>query len=95
MTAHEPHALGWPIKVAVFTAKQFGLLVREAGVKRISFHGLRHSSASIALAAGEPVANVAKRLGHANAGITWKVYAHAVDSMQAPSAQRLGALLHG
>ena len=42
----------------------------------ITFHQLRHTHASIAIAQGlEPTA-VAKRLGHSNASVTLGIYAH-------------------
>jgi integrase len=52
-------------------------LMRKVGVRR-SLHSLRHTNASGMLSKGVPVATVAKRLGHANAGITLSIYAHAL-----------------
>jgi len=74
---------------------RFVELVAKAGVKRIKFHGLRHTCATLLLQAGTPVHVVARRLGHANVGMTLNVYAHATRGMQEDAAARLGALLHG
>lgn len=47
-------------------------------------HGLRHLHASLLLTKGLPLAEVSRRLGHANAAITAAVYTHAVrDDRQA------------
>jgi integrase len=49
---------------------------RLAKVRVRSPHSLRHTYASISLAAGEDLAYVSKQLGHANPGITLTVYTH-------------------
>ena len=43
---------------------------------QITFHGLRHTSATIALDAGVATQVVSKRLGHATVSITLDIYAH-------------------
>ncbi len=66
-----------------------------AGVKRIKFHGVRHTVAALLLQSGVPVHVVGARLGHANVSMALKVYAHALPNMQADAADRLAAVLHG
>jgi integrase len=68
-------------------------VTRAAGVPTIKFHGLRHTCATLLLAAGVPVQVVAQRLGHAQVSMTLEVYAHALPDMQRDAAARLGALL--
>ena len=63
--------------------------VDRAGVKRIRFHDLRHTHATLALQRGEPVPDVAARLGHDPATLL-RVYAHAVPP--ASRGDRLGFL---
>ena len=48
----------------------------QRGAGRTGFHVLRHTAASAWLAAGLTVVQVAALLGHADPGITLKVYAH-------------------
>jgi integrase len=48
------------------------------GKKGISLHSLRHTHASALLAAGVPIANVSKRLGHRDPYTTAKIYQHAL-----------------
>jgi integrase len=64
--------------IATLSGRRFKKVVTAAGVKRIKFHGLRHTCATLILGAGEPVHVVAQRLGHAKATITLEVYAHAL-----------------
>jgi integrase len=42
----------------------------------VSFHELRHTHASILIAKGVPITEIAHRLGHASAATTLSVYAH-------------------
>lgn len=44
----------------------------------VSVHSLRHTNATLQIAAGVPLTTVAKRLGHANTVTTSKIYAHAI-----------------
>ena len=69
--------------------------MKTAGVKRIKFHGLRHTCASLLLAAGAPVHVVAARLCHANVSMTLDVYVHPLLNMQHDAADRLADMLHG
>lgn len=55
-------------------------LCKSAGVPRIKFHGLRHTHATLLLTAGAAVHEVSARLGHADATITMRIYAHALPS---------------
>ena len=48
----------------------------EAGVPIINLHGLRHSHASLLIRRSVPLPDIAKRLGHKNAGITLSIYSH-------------------
>jgi integrase len=87
--------LGQPLSLGCIGEGEFGRLIKASGVRRIKFHGLRHTSATLSLQAGTPVHVVAARLGHANPAMTLTVYAHALPGQQAAAAERLGALLHG
>jgi integrase len=66
--------------------KAFGELVRAIGVRRITFHGLRHTHISHQLMDGVHVKVVSERAGHANVGITLLVYAAFIPNMQADAA---------
>jgi integrase len=51
-------------------------LVERAGLPRITLHGLRHSYASVSLAAGVPIEVLSRRLGHAQVSTTYDLYVH-------------------
>jgi integrase len=52
----------------------------------VSFHGLRHSCASLLLAAGVPVRDVSELLGHSDVRLTLTSYAHVLDENRAKMA---------
>jgi len=56
-------------------------------------HDLRRWTATTAITGGHDVRTVAGRLGHANAAMTLRVYAHAVAAADETLAQTLGAAL--
>ena len=87
--------LGQPLQANNLGERSFARLCASAKVKRITFHGLRHTSATLLLAAGEPVHIVSERLGHSDVSITLNVHAHVLKTHQKGAAERIGALLHG
>jgi integrase len=73
---------------------QFRRLTAAAGVPRIRFHDLRHTSATLMLENNEHPKIVQERLGHANIRITLDRYSHVTPSMQRDAAARLDALIN-
>lgn len=71
----------------------FERVICRAGVPRIRFHDLRHTAATLRLAAGTHPKVVQEMLGHANVSITLDTYSHAVPGMQAESAEKFAALI--
>jgi integrase len=69
-----------------------------AGVPALTFHGLRHTSATLALSAKPvpvPIHVVSERLGHATVSITADIYAHVLEDQRTDAAQRIGGALYG
>lgn len=69
-------------------------LVRTAGVPRIRFHDLRHTSATLMLANGVHPKIVQERLGHADISMTLNRYSHVTPGMQRDAADTLDAALN-
>jgi integrase len=61
----------------------------------LSFHGLRHSAASLMLAGGADIAVVSKLMGHASISITSDIYAHLVGTVASDAVNRAAALITG
>jgi integrase len=87
--------LGDPLQVNNLGQREYAKLLTASGVRRIKFHGMRHTCATLLLQAGVPAHVVQKRLGHKRIEMTLSTYAHALPSMQQDAAARLGAILHG
>lgn len=73
--------------------KIFHKLTKLAGVRRIRFHDLRHTAASLLVRQGVPIKAVAERLGHADASITMRVYTHVYEEQRRQAALPLAELL--
>ena len=71
----------------------FWRLLREAGLPRIRLHDLRHTMATLMLAAGEHPKVVSERLGHSTVSITLDTYSHVLPGLQAAAAERLAVTL--
>jgi len=69
--------------------------VAAAELPRIRLHDLRHTSATLALAAGEHPKVVQERLGHATISQTMDTYAHVTPALHEAAADRLAALVDG
>jgi integrase len=61
---------------------------KEAGVKRIRIHDLRHSAVSLLIEMGFPALAIAERMGHESIDITYR-YAHLFPTRQTEMAEKL------
>ena len=73
--------------------QMFDKQVKNSGLPRIRLHDLRHTHATLALAAGVHPKVVSERLGHATVAFTLDVYSHAVPALQEEAADRIAALI--
>ena len=74
-------------------ADRFDVLVKRASVPRVRFHDLRHTHASLMLAAGVHPKVVQERPGHANITVTLQTYSHVIPAMQTAAASQFAALI--
>ena len=68
-------------------SKDFKAQLEKAGVKKIRFHDLRHTAASLMLNHGVPVIVVSKILGHSKTSTTLDIYGHIIPVMQEEAAR--------
>lgn len=71
----------------------FSDFIRKSNLPHITIHSLRHTNATLQIAAGVPLTTVAKRLGHANTTTTARIYAHAIRSADEAAAETLENIL--
>lgn len=105
--AAEALALGpeWPDLGLVFTSgagtlveprnlsRFFDQLIAAAGVRRIRFHDLRHTCASLLLAQGVPARVVMDVLGHSQLAITTDLYSHVMPTALREAADAMDRAL--
>jgi integrase len=85
-------AYGKPMKPANL-GHAFSAFARAHGLD-VVYHSLRHTSASVQLAAGVDVRTVAGRLGHANPTTTLARYSHLLTQADRDAAERIDTLLN-
>ena len=76
-----------------YLAREFKRLLTEAGLPQMRLYDLRHTAATLALAAGVPAKVISEQLGHASSAFTLDAYAHVLPPMQADAAKRVAVLL--
>lgn len=67
----------------------FARALHDAGIPHVRLHDLRHSFASMALAAGVDLKTVSSALGHSTISTTADVYAHVTDSLMRDAAEKI------
>lgn len=98
------HVAGRPADDLVFTSSNGAVLrasnfrrdvwdaaVKSAGLDGLVPHGLRHTAASLAIAAGADVKVVQQMLGHKSATMTLDLYGHLFENRLDDVAERLDA----
>ncbi|MGY5007213.1 tyrosine-type recombinase/integrase [Streptomyces sp. 900105755] len=83
---------GGPIDPANLN-RSFRSLLERAGLRRVRFHDLRHSTATLLLEQGVELVVIKELLGHAHIGVTATVYAHVRLRLQRDAVNLLGRTL--
>ncbi|MFB7556070.1 tyrosine-type recombinase/integrase [Streptomyces brevispora] len=84
---------GGPLDPANMT-RRFAAFLSRAGLRRIRFHDLRHSTATLLLEQGIDLVVIKELLGHAHIGVTAGVYAHVRLRLQRQAIDTLGSVLN-
>ncbi|MFB7376322.1 tyrosine-type recombinase/integrase [Kitasatospora purpeofusca] len=103
---HEAAGLRWNPRGYIFTApnsalpvepstlnRRFATLLHQAGLRRIRFHDLRHTTATLLLDQGVELVVIKELLGHAHIGVTATVYTHVRLRIQRNAIDLLGNAL--
>jgi integrase len=94
MTLTSGESLGTPLEPSNLR-RDFDALTATAGLRRIRFHDLRHTCASLLFAQGVPPRVVMDLLGHSTLSITTDLYAHVMPSTLADAASAMDDILGG
>ncbi|MEG2060097.1 MAG: site-specific integrase, partial [Lachnospiraceae bacterium] len=72
-----------------YVTSAFPVLLKKHGLRKIRYHDLRHSCASLLLANGVPMKQIQEWLGHSDFSTTANVYAHLDYNSKISSAAAL------
>jgi integrase len=86
-----PTDLGGPQDGTV-VSRSFAAPAVGSGLTGLRFHDLRHSSVSLLLRSGEPMADVSRRAGHAGISVTIDTYGHQLGAGRS-MADTMGTIL--
>jgi integrase len=82
-----------PLRRSNLHRRSWKPLLERAKLPHVPFHALRHTAATLALAAGVNPKVVQERLGHSSIALTLDTYSHAVPTLGRDAAARLDAVL--
>lgn len=80
---------GTPVSLDNFRSRQWKALTEAAGLSGVGFHSLRHTHATLLIAAGVPVKVVSERLGHKDVAVTMRTYVSVLPTMQQTAVEAI------
>lgn len=69
-------------------------IIKKYNLKRITFHGLRHTSISLQISSGIQAQIISKRAGHSSISVTHNTYSHFFDNGFKEVADKMDNFLH-
>ena len=75
--------------------KRFQIMLKRANCKKVRFHDLRHTFATMALENGIDIKTLSAMIGHVSAETTLNIYSHVTDTMQQQAAVRIDREIGG
>ncbi len=75
--------------------KRLQLILERAGCKKVRFHDLRHTFATMALEHGMDVKTLSATIGHVSSATTLDIYSHITDTMQRQAAVHIDRKIVG
>jgi integrase len=83
---------GMPLRQKV-VKREFRKLLAKAGIRSVRLYDLRHTAATLGIAAGVSVKVISDQLGHASISFTLERYSHVLPSIQDEAAAKVERLL--
>ena len=72
-----------------YVRKRLQVILERAGCKRVRFHDLRHTFATMSLENGMDVKTLSAIIGHVSSATTLNIYTHVTDEMQKNAARNI------
>jgi integrase len=70
-------------------------LKRDSHLKKITFHGLRHTSVSLLIDKNNAIKIISERIGHAKIGTTKDIYGHLLEVADKKAVDSLDEIFNG
>ena len=67
--------------------------LKRAGLRRVRWHDLRHSYASLMISNDANIKFISQQLGHTSTRTTWDIYGHLLPEPGEQAGQKLDALI--
>ena len=88
-------ALGTPVDRGNVVKREFWPLLKQAVLRRIRFHDLRHTFTTLLIDQGESPKDIKAQLGHASIQVTMDCNGHLLPEVNQQAARRLEDSLFG
>jgi integrase len=91
-----PGEYGAPMSKGNLNRRQFKAVVKAAGLDQTAFslYSLRHTAATLSIAAGVNLKAVAEKLGHTDVTVLLRTYSHVLPSMREDATAKLADMLY-
>lgn len=84
---------GKPLSRQNLVQKHFYGTLKDAGVKRVEFHALRHSYATLMIASGANMKYLQHQMGHSSIRVTMDMYGHLLPEVGEGVGKKLDSLI--
>lgn len=74
-------------------SRWFNKFIKKHGLKHITFHGLRHTNATILINKNIDIVSISRWLGHAKPSTTTDIYAHALEAVERKMADTFDEII--
>lgn len=74
-------------------SKWFAKFIKRKGLKKITFHQLRHTSATMLINSGINIKALSARLGHSDTSTTLNIYSHQLKSVDKIAAEKMEKIM--
>ena len=90
-----PSHTGTPIDHYNLVQRHYEPALKRAGLRRIKFHSLRHSYASMLIEQAEYPKYIQSQMGHSSINVTMDIYGHLMKAVNQDSPTKLEKMLFG
>ncbi|TDL72431.1 hypothetical protein E2R56_14560 [Rhodococcus qingshengii] len=87
-----PNSFGHPLRPDSVSQWWNRFLKKNSNLKKITFHGLRHTSVSLLIDKNNAMKVISERIGHAKIGTSMDIYGHLLEEADKKAADSLNEI---